>query len=98
MNELTVSELAGMIAALHEEVSSIRGLLAAARKSEPVEVIAVGAKDAAKMLSVVRARVYQMHHAGVLNGFRPYPNAELKFLVAEVKAVAEKLSDERRDA
>lgn len=63
-----------------------------------VEPIAVPAAEVARMLSIKREQVYKLHHAGILNGFRVHPKSHLKFLVSEVREVAKRMSDERRDA
>jgi hypothetical protein len=60
--------------------------------------IAVSASDAARLLSIGRGEIYKLHHTGVLNGFRPYPKAHLKFLVSEIAEVAKQMCDERRNA
>lgn len=98
MKELRLEDIAKRLDAIQDEVARVVKVLntrperAIADAQEP---IAVSAADVARMLSIPLQRVYQMHHALTLNGFRPYPNADLKFLVSEVREVAEKMSSVR---
>lgn len=69
------------------------------KPEKPVpEPVAVSAKEAARLLSVKPIHIYRLHHTGVLNGFRVHPRSHLKFLMSEIREVAQKMSDERRDA
>jgi len=76
-------------------LDAMRSERAAADRAEP---IAVAASEVARLLSIKRDQVYKLHHAGILNGFRVHPKSHLKFLVSEVREVAKRMSDERRDA
>ncbi|HXG59182.1 MAG TPA: hypothetical protein VNL91_09175 [Thermoanaerobaculia bacterium] len=99
--ELTLAEIAQRIDDLRETVAHLittleeRPSRAFANVDQP---IAVSAARVAKILGVNRGEVYHMHRTGILNGFRPHPRAHMKFLVAEVRQVAEQMSRERRDA
>lgn len=88
-----LQELRWDIAELRGDVCRILQLLEPGHSGDP---IAVSAAEVARLLSIKRDRVYQLHREGALNGFRPHPTAHLKFLLAEVRAMAQRMSDERR--
>lgn len=101
MKPLTLEDIAARISALRDELAHVIGTLKqppARTYADALEPIAVPASVAARLLSVDRTEIYRMHHSGELNGFRPYPKAHLKFLVSEIREVAQKMSYERRDA
>jgi hypothetical protein len=101
MKELTVDEITRRLDTLQDEIAHIIRVLeerperAYANAEDP---IAIPAAEVARLLSVKRDVVYQLHHEGVLNGFRPHPKSHLKFLLSEVRALAATMSAERRDA
>ena len=95
----TLDDLGRMLVDLRAEVTRLAAQLESRRSlANGGEPIAVAASEVARLLSIQRDEVYQMHHAGTLNGFRPYPKSHLKFLVSEVREVAAQMADERRDA
>lgn len=63
-----------------------------------IPAVAVPASEAARMLSVKREVVYQLHHDGILNGFRVRKGRELRFLVEEIREVARQMSANRENA
>jgi hypothetical protein len=101
VKSLSLEDLAGKIEALTGELADVIRLLnerPAKVYARDLEPVAVGAVEAARMLSVRREKVYQLHHEGTLNGFRPTPNSDLRFLVSEIREVARQMSEERRGA
>jgi hypothetical protein len=101
MPDLTLEEIARRIDSLSGDVAEVirkLGKSPSRAYAAAVEPIAIPASEVARMLSIKRDEVYTMHHAGVLNGFRPYPRSHLQFLVSEVRELAQKMSEERRDA
>lgn len=95
--ELTLAEIADRLETMQSETAAAIRALGAKVEAQAIyaqatEPVAVPASVVAKMLTVNRAQVYQMHHEGILNGFRPLPNGHLKFLVSEVREVAARLS------
>jgi len=91
MAEPTLADIQKEIAELRRELTSKRVVIV------PVEPIAISAGDVAKLLKMRVGEVYQLHHAGQLDGFKPYPRANLKFLLTDVRKLAEKMADERRN-
>ena len=89
---LTLHDISRQIEELREEFTQ------AIRRGDDIETIAVSAAQVARLLNVDRKTVYEMHHAGELNGFRPRPNSHLKFLLSEVREVARKKSEKREGA
>ena len=88
-----LEELRRDIAELRGDVARILQLLEPGHAAAP---IAVSAAEVARLLSIKRDVVYQLHRDGTLNGFRPYPTSYLKFLLAEARAVAQRMSDQPR--
>ena len=101
MKELSLEDIAERMESLQVELAHVITVLE--RRPQKVyaaalEPIAVSAAEAARMLSVKPLKVYQLHHKGELNGFRPDTKSDLRFLVSEIREVAAKMSAERRHA
>lgn len=92
MNELTAADLAKMIEALQADVKAMRQMIATSDK------LAVSATRVAKMMSIKRDTVYELHRAGILDGFRVTPRGDLLFSVERVRELVRKWCDERQNA
>lgn len=99
MKPLTLEDIAKRVDVLRDELAHVIRVLE--EKPERVyafEPMTVSASEAAKILGVKRDVIYDYHRDGTLNGFRPTPNAHLKFLASDVRALALQMAAERRNA
>jgi hypothetical protein len=98
MSRLTTSDLAQRIDELTREVAKLAQKVGDKQAiASALEPVAVPAAVVAKMLSIHRAQVYELHHAGAINGFRPTPKANMKFLVEEIRELARRMSEAREN-
>lgn len=101
MKPLTLEQIAARLDAMQEQIAHAIRIMeerperAYASLTDPMTV---SARDAARILGVKRDVVYELHHDKRLNGFRPRPNAHLRFLVSEVRALASTMSSQRENA
>ena len=93
--EITIAHLARQIAQLQLDLARLIRLVEQRPASDAAEPIAIPAVEVARLLSISRNRVYQLNYAGVLSGFRLDGRSQLRFLLSEVRAVAERMAEER---